>query len=446
MRLDNLLKVGFFVLTLFQVGSALAIGTDPRCLVLNAAASGEPRAVGEAMFRQGLGIFSDPAQHLRARDFHLEATPEENVRLIRAAFERLSQGDPANASHVQEHLVALQNPRVAAALEAAGLNSNVLLRNALLHDLGKQYGSLPAEFRAFLESIFPVKMVDGKDVNFLPRVIMSHEFGSMVMVRQMARELGIPEEKVNRLNALFAGHNAGYDPNLPGFHFWVQPFAWGNFARAMRAAGIDVPETYRAVLSRAEGGRAETIILTAIDRATSLSLASQEKFSTALISQGKWNNEALSKSFADNAQNVPAEVANVLERLDGFYPPEQARAIRESLNAHFSQDRQRLTDVGAALARMGTDAPRGAGMTEAQTTTSVAYRTRTGQWYRVTSTGQVYQHRGGTWTRDAQLSAAEGTRADVPGILFRRIIFPDVNYQVPQLQLPVSVSPRVSSR
>ncbi len=366
-------------------------------------------------------------------------TPFEDFMMARLAFRHLiAKGKgTANAAHIQEHLNVLKDPAIAEGLAAAGISELALTRNILLHDLGKEYDQLPADYRAFLEEVFPLPSSPIEaDKNYLSRVVMSHEFGSMVMTEQLGKEAGLSAAKIARLKSQFAHHNAGYDPNLPGFHFWVQPFAWGAFAKGMRAKGVNMPETYAAVPSMKEGGSPEAIILTAIDRATSLTLSSQEKFSPVILNGGKWNNEGLAGLFEGNAKNVFAEVDNVVQKLDG-----RARRVAGPLMKAFLVDLTRLENLAKEVPLMGKgegpyrDRP---ATTPEQLASSIVYRTRKGRWFRVDKEGTVFTSEGGgqPWME----APPEIGPRDPISSLFRQVIYPDQNYTAPVLTEPKALT------
>lgn len=394
----------------------------------------EKPSIGQLEFQKDIDVFNHPERFLSGP----ETTSKEDRVISQKALEILSAkgNNTANATHIADHLNTVQAAEVKKALEEAGVSEAKLIRTILLHDLGKEWDAIPADTRAFLESAFPKPAPGEPDKNFLPRSILSHEFSSMAVIEKIAKEAGIPESKIPRLKALIAHHNAGYDPNLPGFHFWVQPFAWGSFAKGMQAKGVSVPETYAPVLSEKDGGSAETIVLTAIDRATSLTLASQEKFAPVWLNQGKWSNDGVSQEIQKNAENVTAEVQNVLSKLSA----QKRVVLQPALNNHFDGELSRIKSVAEKLPKMASgegiynDRP---ATTGEELANSVLYRDGNQTWYRVTNKGEVFRAKAGDqWMLDGELSAKPGEPADAPGKFFRKILYKDLGYEPATLKSP----------
>lgn len=380
-------------------------------------------ANGERQFKELAALFNNPQKALRGP----RTTPEEDYTIAMLAFNRLSKGDRANASHVMDLIQAAQDKDVAEALTAAGISPLELIRTILLHDLGKQYNDPHlAGYRAFLETVFP-----DPTKNYLSTRILPHEFGSMIILAELAKEAGIPEEKIPRLQALIAHHNAGYNPSLDGQHFWVSPYAWPPFAKKMQEAGIPLPEIYEAVLHRYQGGDKENVILTAFDRGSSLTLASQEKFSAFLVNTKNWTTEGLAKLIEGNADNVPREVDSVHARLKSYVGSEKAARVQSALAKYFGSQTKALRDLAAKLRKDAQEAPAPDGIAG----TSIPYHGRV--WYRVSSEGVAYAWNGKTWTA---LPSAAGE--DIPSLFFRREVFPSLGYQPPVLQLPEVLRPK----
>jgi len=365
---------------------------------------------GQRQLRDLSKYLMDPTEALKGP----ETTPAEDYTIATLALTRLLKGDPANASHVMDLLQAAQDPKVRAAFEAAGITPLQMARDILLHDLGKQYNDPHlASYRAFLETVFPEA-----STNFLSTKILPHEFGSMIILAELAKEAGIPENKIPRLQALLARHNAGYSPDLKGFHFWVTK--WGEFAKEMQAAGVPLPETYGAVSHVANGGHKETVALTAIDRGVSMTLASQEKFSMLLVNTSNWNAQAMAGLLLGNVKNVPAEINSVVARMkDG--------KVQSALIRYFNEQGKITAALGERLKELEPLAPAPDGIAGS----SIAYQTKDQTWYRVSDQGKAYQWNGKGW--DLHI---DGTKFQTPEILFRRIIFPDIGYEVPILAKP----------
>ena len=394
--------------------------------------------IGQRDFERQLEVFLHPEKYFPQKNSKERTTPFEDYLLSRFALRNLlDKGETSpNAVHIAEHIHALENPAIAKALQKLGISPIRAVRNALLHDLGKEYDQLPADFQNFLEKVFPKPAPGEPDVNYLPRVILSHEFGSMLMTEKIAGEAGIDSRKIPGLKALFARHNAGYNPKLPGSHFWVQPFAWRKFAEGMRKNGIPVPEEYPPVVAVEKDGEAETIILTAIDRGTSLTLASQAKFAATWLRQDKWTNQQMAEELKANAENVMDEVKDVLGQLTSLQQKAMSPAVEKFYRAH----REKLIALAKEFPQMAegrgsySDRPE---TTERELSDSIVYRTKHKKWYRVTKDGKVYgKGKEGTWQIDRDLSASPGQTPDPIAILFEKIIYKDRRYQPSTLKDP----------
>lgn len=374
---------------------------------------------GRKEFEENVAILNDPAAHLK-KD---KLTAGETRELAEKAYRFLIQngtGTP-NMAHIADHLATLK--AIEPTLRQAGIDPAEVQLAMLLHDLGKEYRFLPASYRAFVESASPG--------DFLGREIMPHEFGSMVVIDRLGREMGLPAEKIARLKALIARHNAGYDPKLPGSHFWVAPFAWPAFAARVGERVRGLSGTYEPVLPTDQGGSPVTPVLTAIDRATSFTLASQEKFATRLVNSKMWSNTALATQMIENARNVGAEVKSVLTALK---PPavraDHATELEGAIDKAFKKDVQYLETLGAELPKMaraeGAYAD-GAKLVENLPKEAVVYRNRAGVWHRVDGNGDYYRANADKSGWEPVLKEkAQGT--DAPTRLFRNAIFEDFGY------------------
>ncbi len=380
--------------------------------------------VGRKEFQDNLAIFNDPATHLAKP----KLTREETAALSRKAYAFLTRNgtDTANMSHIADHLATLQ--RLTPILREMRLDPEELQLAMLIHDLGKEFEHTPASYRAFLMSAFPD---GGKD--FLSQQILPHEFASMAVIERLSQEMGLSREKIDRLKALIAHHNAGYDPGLPGQHFWVAPFAWPTFARRLgtRIPG-GIPEVYAAV-DNSNVGSPTTVLLTAIDRATSFTLASQEKFAAVLRGQNKWNNAGLAEQIAASSKDVRAEVDNVLGKLKPM-PGISATHIGDLasvLNKSFEPDVTRLDSLAKELPLMakaeGAYAD-GATLVAQLPPDAAVYKSRTGQWHRVDANGDYFVANAAK-DRWEPAVAAEAAGLSGPSRLFRGVIFRDYNYR-----------------
>jgi len=376
-------------------------------------------ARGEAKLQALTKLFNEPTDALKGP----KTTAEEDYTISMLALARLQKGDPANAAHVMDLIRAAQEPGMRETFEAAGISQAELIRSILLHDLGKQYNAPElSDYRAFLETVFP-----DASQNFLNTRILPHEFGSMILVEQLAKEAGIAPEKVPRLQALLGHHNAGYNPKLSGNHFWVANFAWPVFAKKMAEAGVPLPEIYEAVRHQFQGGDKENVALSALDRGVSLSLASQEKFSTLLLNTSRWTAADLKSQLIGNANNVPLEVDSVVGRFKSYMSTKQSGALQSAFTKYFGGMKKQLVDLGEKLERDAALAPAPDGINGQ----SVAYLTGQNHWVRVSNEGKAYQWANGRW-----LLFLEGKKADAPEFLFRRVIFPDLGYEPPVLTVP----------
>lgn len=407
-------------------GAASTFGADITPTQLCRRVASTVAEEGEAEFHELVAIFNSPAKALAG----LRTTPEEDARIVQAAFRRLTLGtaDKANASHIMDLILVAQDPKVRAALEKAGITPLQMVRNILLHDLGKQYND-PAlvRYRAFLETVFP-----DATKNFASTRIMPHEFGSMIVLAEVLREAGIDPAKAPRLQALIAGHNAGYRPSLNGFHFWVAGFAWPAFARTMQEVGVPLPDIYTQTRRTNEGGNKETTALTALDRLVSVTLASQEKFSMMLVNQNKWNTETLVKQFRDNLRNVPPEVASVVSRFDPH--SENQAEIQSALDLYMNRQKRMTKKVADALENMATRAPAPTSnmvriKDGVDLGSSIPYQTKDKTWYRVNGLRELFVWNKVTkeWEQDKQM-----TMDSAPARFFK-IIYRDVGYEVPDL-------------
>jgi len=380
---------------------------------------------GEQELSELAKLFNNPTEALKG----MKTSEQEDFTIAMLAFQRLTKqgADVANASHIMDLILASQDPVLSKAFAEAGVSPLEMARNILLHDLGKQYNDPAlANYRAFLETAFP-----DKTKNFLNTQIMPHEFGSMIILAELAKEAGIPTEKVPRLQALLANHNAGYRPDLSGFHFWAAGFAWPQFARAMKGVGIDLPETYGPVLHQNQGGDSATAALASLDRLVSLSLASQEKFSMKMVNSGTWNTETMVGELRANLKSVPQEVSSVGSRFRSYVDKEKAAGIQSALAKYGNRLGGKTRELADKLEKDALIAP---APSSAIVGTSIAYQTKEGTWYRVTGTGQAFKWSGTEWGLFKEVP-----KGQTPQLFYREIVMKDLGYEVPTLTLPLAL-------
>lgn len=378
---------------------------------------------GRKELESNLEIFANPTPHLEKGKLSREETRE----FLKRAYAFLIQNgeNTPNMAHIGDHLATYR--ALEGQLRRMGLDAEEVELAMMIHDLGKEFQHLPPSYRTFLQSVFP----DGKK-DFAAQQIMAHEFGSMAAIDRIGQEMGLSAEKLNRLKALIARHNAGYDPDLPGNHFWNGPFGWAPFAKRFAERTNGVPPTYSAVLPTDAGGHPTTVVLTAIDRAASYTLASQEKFAPFLLNMKKWTNAGLADQVIQNAKNVGAEVENVLGKLKPTkdMPEGQVRDLQAAVKKAFAADVDRLSKLGEELPKMAKAEGAyddGVELVKGLPEQSIVYRSRDGRWHRVDADGKYYVANGAK----TKWEAAEGTPlgTDAPTRLFRNAIFPDFGYR-----------------
>ena len=377
-----------------------------------------------------------------------QLTAQERTQLRDAALKILTKNgeNSPNAQHLGDHLELLKNPTVAAELKKAGIDIEDAKLLVLLHDLGKEYDQLPQEYKETIEQIFPKPKNGAPDSQFLNRNIMAHEFGSMAMIDKLCADQNITPAKRDRLKALIAGHNAGYDNLGEGFHFWQT--MWPKFAKEMSDKGASVPTEYPALKTTLEGQNPLTTVLTAADRLASKTLASQEKFADTLVKSGKWNNQSLADQMASSLKNVQSEGDNVLSKLEAFRGKDY-EGLKKAINDHFTSADQNLSLLSERLPQMaaGTggykDRPP---LTESEKKDSVIYcqeklspKGKTERtWFRIGSSGKVFRYEkkllglSGKWVETTEFNTSAQALSPTQ-ILFGKFIYPDRAYTPPKL-------------
>ena len=403
-------------------------------------------------FKNNLALFEKPLEALGENRKTGEILPEaqltsqERSRLADAAYKILTKKGEAtpNANHLGDHMALLNDPKVAAGLQKAGISTEDAKLLVLLHDLGKEYDQTPQGYRESIEKIFPKPSEGNPDKHFLNRNIMAHEFGSMAKIDELSEQLNIAPAKRDRLKALIAGHNAGYGKLGEGSHFWQT--MWPKFAKDMNDAGASVPTEYKALKNTLEGQNPLTIVLTAADRATSKTLASQEKFADTLVQNNTWSNEALAQQMASSRKNVESEVKNVLSKLEAQNGKDY-EGVKDVIRDFFKPADQNLASLSEKLPQMasGTGAYKDRpAVNEAELKSSVVYcqeksspKGNERTWYRIAQNGKVFRFQkklfGSKWVEVNEFTSSPGL-ASPTSILFREFIFKDLNYTPQALQ------------
>ena len=403
-------------------------------------------------FKTNLALFEKPLEALgenrKTGEILTEAqlTPQERSRLAEAAYKILTKNGEAspNANHLGDHMALLNDPKVAAELQKASISTEDAKLLVLLHDLGKEYDQMPQGYRESIEKIFPKPSEGTPDKHFLNRNIMAHEFGSMAKIDELSEQLNIAPAKRDRLKALIAGHNAGYDKLGEGSHFWQT--MWPKFAKDMNDAGASVPSEYKALRNTLEGQNPLTIVLTATDRATSKTLASQEKFADTLVQNNTWSNEALAQQMLSSRKNVGSEVENVLSKLEA-HNGKDYDGVKDVVRDFFKPADQNLASLSEKLPQLasGTGAYKDRpAVNEAELKSSVIYcqeksspKGNERTWYRIAQNGKVFRFQkklfGSKWVEAPEFTPATGP-ASPTSILFREFIFKDLNYTPQALQ------------
>jgi hypothetical protein len=406
-------------------------------------------------FQENLKIFESPISQLGENRKTGEVLPEaqltneERKQLGEAAFKILTKNgeNSSNAQHLGDHFEVLKNPAVSQELKKAGIDIEEAKLLVLLHDLGKEYDQTPQEYKDVIEKIFPKAPRGNADTHFLNRNIMAHEFGSMAMIDDLCSKLNIAPAKRDRLKALIAGHNAGYEKLSEGNHFWQT--MWPKFANEMSEKGANLPSEYPPLRSTLEGQNPLTIILTAADRFASKTLASQEKFADTLVKSGRWNNHALADQMASSLKNVQSEGENVLSKLEDSRGKNYA-ALKKAITDHFQEADQSLSTLSQTLPQMSsgkgkyTDRP---ALSENEIKNSLIYcqektnsqgkKDRT--WYKIDTNGKVSRYKkklfglSGEWVQVPELSSSDTSPLSPTDILFKKFIYPDRGYSAPKL-------------
>lgn len=396
-------------------------------------------------FKTNLALFEKPLEALgenrKTGEILPDAqlTPQERSRLAEAAYKILTKnGNTSNANHLGDHMALLNDPKVAADLQKASISTEDAKLLVLLHDLGKEYDQMPQGYRESIEKIFPKPSEGTPDKHFLNRNIMAHEFGSMAKIDELSEQLNISPAKRDRLKALIAGHNAGYDKLGEGSHFWQT--MWPKFAKDMNDAGASVPSEYKALKNTLEGQNPLTIVLTAADRATSKTLASQEKFADTLVKNNTWSNEALAQQILSSRKNVGSEVENVLSKLEA-HNGKDYDGVKDVVRDFFKPADQNLVSLSEKLPQMASgtgaykDRPT---LSEAELKSSVVYcqektspKGNERTWYKIAQNGKVFRFQkklfGSKWVEASEFTPPTGP-ASPTSILFREFIFKDYNY------------------
>lgn len=386
---------------------------------------------GKQDFARQLDFFNHPEKYLN----NPELSAVEREAFSKAAYNFLIRNglNTPNANHIADHLAVNSDPRVVEGLKKAGISVEDAHLLVLIHDLGKEYEQLPVDYRNFIENVFPVDSVSGKDVNFSNRVVMGHEFASMIMIDKIAAEEGISQEKAAKLKALISHHNAGYDPNLSGFNFWVK--FWPDYAKKMNAAhtGDDswqnIPESYAALQSVHSGQDPRSINLTANDRATSYTLASQEKFAVFLPSMNQWSNAGLADQFVNNANQVSAQVKSIYSQFPAAKAGGRYRALMSATQDFFLPHQERLRALADDLPKMAkaegrfSDRPP---LSVEEAKGSIVYKNTQNLWFKIDADGKVYTGNGNRWSLASEF--LDNDQVSPATILFRKIISPDFSY------------------
>lgn len=390
------------------------------------------RAVAPPLFQ----LLQSASTSFSSNPYKDTLSAEQTRNLAARAFQFITKASSSAErsdllQHLQDHFEVLSDPQVLNALQALGISKATVAKNALIHDLGKLISNAPEFWMAAMNFYFPKPELG---TLFLPRNILGHEFLSMIFVSNLGGELHLSQHQILEQQRLIAGHNAGYRESVPGF--WLPQ--WPQFASRLQQDHLDVPLAYPSLGQIDSGESYLRILLAAVDRGVSLSMASQKKFARLLPSQKKWSNQDLQAQIASELKHVQTQVRDVLLNLF------KERRMPPASDADQQKELQLLQAIEGALERKYVDELKTlqgrlrAGQLQAPAhdfdpQSTIFYKSKAGKFYAISHLGDVYEYTA-SWKK---MAPADPSSSNPVNALFA-LIEPDMERPIRELQWPAA--------